>query len=265
MSDELTSGLRELAQDAETPPSVSGAEIRLRAVRRRRRRFRWTAVTVAGACAAASLALVVALNLTGDDREDRPSPAASPTAPPSTPSPAAPDATVDLSRRMLTVAGRDLPISSGSVRYPTATGRMMVVTKDSVRTLSLFAGKDLQKVAWVIGLRAADGTTNFVGTLTSDEKAPGNYDVTTGWIGLRHADAVWLYKQLEPGAVIEIRGATTPTPATDLPPSATEGTVLPGGTGGTGGAATYPGPGGTADAPTPSVPTEPSVVAVPAG
>lgn len=74
---------------------------------------------------------------------------------------------------MLTVAGRDLPISSGSVRYPTATGRMMVVTKDSVRTLSLFAGKDLQKVAWVIGLRAADGTTNFVGTLTSDEKAPG--------------------------------------------------------------------------------------------
>ncbi|MDX3761635.1 L,D-transpeptidase [Streptomyces mirabilis] len=260
MSDELASGLRELAQDAETPPSMSGAEIRLRAVRRRRRRFRWTAVTVAGACAAASLALVVALNLTGGDREDRPSPAASPTAPPSTPSPAAPDATVDLSRRMLTVAGRDLPISSGSVRYPTATGRMMVVTKDSVRTLSLFAGKDLQKVAWVIGLRAADGTTNFVGTLTSDEKAPGNYDVTTGWIGLRRADAVWLYKQLEPGAVIEIRGATTPTPATDLSPSATVGTVLPGGTGG---AATYPGR--TADTPAPSVPTEPSVVAVPAG
>jgi hypothetical protein len=257
VSDELASGLRELAQDAETPPSLSGAEIRLRAVRRRR--FRRTAVTVAGACAAASLALVVALNLTGGDREDRPSPAASPTAPPSTPSPAAPDATVDLSRRMLTVAGRDLPISSGSVRYPTATGRMMVVTKDSVRTLSLFAGKDLQKVAWVIGLRAADGTTNFVGTLTSDEKAPGNYDVTTGWIGLRRADAVWLYKQLEPGAVIEIRGATTPTPATDLSPSATVGTVLPGGTGG---AATYPGR--TADTPAPSVPTEPSVVAVPA-
>ncbi|WP_217569966.1 L,D-transpeptidase [Streptomyces sp. GbtcB7] len=258
MSDELASGLRELAQDAETPPSVSGAEIRQRAVRRRRRRR--TAVTVAGACAAASLALVVALNLTGGDREDRPSPASSPTAPPSTPSPAAPEATVDLSRRMLTVAGRDLPISSGSVRYPTATGRMMVVTKDSVRTLSLFAGKDLQKVSWVIGLRAADGTTNFVGTLTSDEKAPGNYDVTTGWIGLRRADAVWLYKELAPGAVVEIRGATTPTPAVDLSPSATEGTVLPGGTGG---AATYPGR--TAGTPVPSVSTEPSVVAVPAG
>ncbi|MFD8000195.1 L,D-transpeptidase [Streptomyces mirabilis] len=258
MSDELASGLRELAQDAEIPPSVSGAEIRQRSVRRRRRRR--TAVTVAGACAAASLALVVALNLTGGDREDRPSPASSPTAPPSTPSPAAPDATVDLSRRMLTVAGRDLPISSGSVRYPTATGRMMVVTKDSVRTLSLFAGKDLQKVAWVIGLRAADGTTNFVGTLTSDEKAPGNYDVTTGWIGLRRADAVWLYKVLAPGAVVEIRGATTPTPSADLSPSATEGTVLPGGTGG---AATYPGR--TAGTPAPSVSTEPSVVAVPAG
>ncbi|XES00698.1 L,D-transpeptidase [Streptomyces sp. S1D4-11] len=256
MSDELASGLRELAQDAETLPSVSGAEIRLRAVRRRRRRFRWTAVTVAGACGAASLALVVALNLTDGDREDRPSPAASPTAPPSTPSPAAPDATVDLSRRMLTVAGRDLPISSGSVRYPTATGRMTVVTKDSVRALSLFAGKYMEKVAWVIGLRAADGTTNFVGTLTSDEKAPGTYDVTTGWIGLRRADAVWLYKELALGAVVEIRGATTPTPATDLSPSATEGTVLPGGTGG---AAAYPGR--TAATPVPSVPTAPSVTA----
>jgi hypothetical protein len=260
VSDELASGLRELAQDAETLPSVSGAEIRLRAVRRRRRRFRWTAVTVAGACAAASLALVMALNLTGGDREDRPSPAASPTAPPSTPSPAAPDATVDLSRRMLTVAGRELPISSGSVRYPTATGRMTVVTKDSVRALSLFAGKYMEKVAWVIGLRAADGTTNFVGTLTGEEKAPGNYDVTTGWIGLRRADAVWLYKELAPGAVVEIRRATTPTPAADLSPSATEGTVLPGGTGGTGGAAAHPGR--TAATPVPSLPTAPSVTAV---
>lgn len=247
MSDELASGLRELAQDAETLPAVSGAEIRLRAVRRRRRRFRWTAVTVAGACAAASLALVVALNPTGGDRGDRPSPAA-------------PDATVDLSRRMLTVAGRELPISSGSVRYPTAGGRMMVVSKDSVKALSLFAGKYMEKVAWVIGLRAADGTTNFVGTLEGDDKAPGNYDVTTGWIGLRRADAVWLYKQLEPGAVIEIRGAATPTPTVDLSPSATEGTVLPGGAGG---AATYPGR--TADTPVPSVSTGPSVVAVPAG
>jgi hypothetical protein len=258
VSDELASGLRELAQGAETPPSVSGAEIRQRSVRRRRRRR--TAVTVAGACAAASLALVVVLNLTGGDREDRPSPAASPTAPPSSSSPAAPDATVDLSRRMLTAAGRELPISSGSVRYPTAGGRMMVVSKDSVKALSLFAGKYMEKVAWVIGLRAADGTTNFVGTLTGDEKAPGHYDVTTGWIGLRRADAVWLYKQLEPGAVIEIRGATTPTPAVDLSPSATEGTVLPGGTGG---AATSPGR--TAGTPVPSVSTAPSVVAVPAG
>ncbi|MFJ1605416.1 L,D-transpeptidase [Streptomyces sp. NPDC088253] len=255
MSDELASGLRELAQDAEIPPSVSGAEIRLRAVRRRRRRR--TAVTVAGACAAASLALVVALNLTGGDREDRPSPAASPTAPPSTPSPAAPDATVDLTRRVLTVAGRELPISSGSARYPTATGRMTVVTKDNVKTLTMYTGKYMEKVAWVIGLRAADGTTNFVGTLMGDEKAPGNYDVTTGWIGLRRDDAEWLYKELAPGAVIEIGGATTPTPAADLLPSATEGKVLPGGTGG---AATYPGR--TATTP---VPTTPSVVAVPAG
>ncbi|WP_329533248.1 L,D-transpeptidase [Streptomyces sp. NBC_01450] len=262
MSDELASGLRELAQDAETPPSLSGAEIRLRAVRRRR--FRRTAVTVAGACAAASLALVVALNLTGGDREDRPSPAASPTAPPSTPAPtrtpAGPVATVDLARRVLTVAGRELPISSGSVRYPTATGRMTVVTKEEMKAEPMFSGKYVEKVAWAIGLRAADGTTNVIGALTSDEKAPGNYDVTSGWIGLRREDAQWLYEQLAPGAAIEIEGASATPTATGLDPSESDGSVLPGGVGGT-----EASPGQTVGTPEPSVSVAPSVAAVPAG
>lgn len=85
MSDELASGLRELAQDAETPRRCPAPRSGCGPYAAGSRRYRWTAVTVAGACAAASLALVVALNLTGGDREDRPSPAASPTAPPSTP------------------------------------------------------------------------------------------------------------------------------------------------------------------------------------
>lgn len=260
MSDELASNLRELAQEAETLPPVSGAEIRLRAVRRRRRRR--TAVTVAGACAAASLALVVALNLIGGDREDRPAPAASPTAPPSTP--AAPDATVDLARRVLTVAGRELPISSGVARSPTATGRVTVVAKEEAKGVPVFEGKYTQKVAWLIVFRAADGTTNYIRALTEDEKAPGNYDVTDGWIGLRLADAKWLYGELAPGAVIEITGAAvTPSAATGMAPSATDGSVLPGGVGGTAAS-----PGATVGTPVPrqTVGTAvPSVSAVPAG
>jgi hypothetical protein len=231
VSDELTSDLRELAAAGETPPPVPGTEIRLRAVRRRRRRR--TAVTLAGACAAASLALVVALNLGDGGTEDRPSPAASPTASPTAPpsTPAAPDVTVDLGRRVLTVAGRELPVSVGTARTPTATGRMTVVSKFDVIGLSAAeAGLKedyVQKVPWVIRFRAraSGGATNFLAALTYNEKAPGNLDVTSGWIGLRPTDAKWLYEQVDPGAVIEIVAAGAATPRAFQPsPAGTDST-----------------------------------------
>lgn len=255
MSDELASNLRELAQGAETPPPVPGAEIRLRAVRRRRRRR--TAVTVTGACAAAGLALVVTLNLVGGGHETRPSPAASPTAAPTPPpsTPAAPDATVDLARRVLTVAGRELPISSGTVRYPTPTGRMTVVTKEEAKAVSALEGKYVTKMLYVIGLRAYDGKTNFIAALTAEEKAPGNYEATNGWIGLRRADAQWLYEELMPGAVVEIAGsAVDPSTGTDVVPSVAADSALPGGVGGTSASS-----GRIVDSPVPSEPSEPSV------
>ncbi|MFF4347314.1 L,D-transpeptidase [Streptomyces sp. NPDC001530] len=237
MSDELTSDLREVAAQGETLPSLSGAEIRVRAVRRRRRRR--TAFAVTGACAVAGLALAVVMNL-GGGTDQRPSPAASPTGTPSLP--AAPDATVDLSRRVISVAGRELPLSSGSAWRPTAAVRMTVTAKEPVK---LMPGEEAGikddyslKVPWVIELSASDGTgrTNYIAALTYDEKAPGNYDRTTGWIGLRQTDAKWLYEQLSPGSVIEIEGrAPSPSPTvrpTTTPPAATSGV---GGTGTSGG------------------------------
>ncbi|MER5403758.1 L,D-transpeptidase [Streptomyces sp. NPDC002769] len=225
---ELASDLRELAVSGEAPPSVSGAEVRFRAVRRRRRRRTAVTVSVAGVCAAASLALLLALNLGGGGTRERPSPAASPTAPARTP--VAVGATVDLARRVLTAAGRDMPVSVGMPGRPTPTGRMTVVAKRDVRVVpALEVGpKDVYalKVPWVIELRAADGTTNFVGALSTDQKAPGNYDVTDGWIGLRPADAQWLYGQLDLGAVVEI-GDTVSGPsetAVDTAPPAPGGT-----------------------------------------
>jgi hypothetical protein len=193
VSDELTSELRELAAEGETLPALSGAEIRGRAVRRRRRRR--TALAVTGASAAAALALVVAVNL-GGDTDQRPSPAASPTGTPSLP--AVPDATVDL------------PLSSGSAWTPTATGRMTVTGKEAVKLMPGsevgLKGKYSLKVPWVIEFSASDGTANYIAALTYDDKAPGSYDRTSGWIGLRQTDAKWLYEQLRPGSVIEIEG-----------------------------------------------------------
>lgn len=235
MSDELTSQLKELAQDGETPPPVPGAQIRLRAVRRRRRRR--TAAAVAGACAATALALVLALNLGGGDSTDRHQPPATrPTATPTTP--AAPDATVDLSRRVLTAAGRTLPISSGTEQLPTPTGRMKVTAKEAAKVVPA-SNVGIQdnaytvKLPWVLELVATDrSATTFIGALTYDEKAPGAYDRTDGWIGLRPTDAKWLYEQLRLGAVVDIEGATPTATPTATPDSEISAQVSAGTTGG---------------------------------
>ena len=223
MSDELTSELtaelRELAAAGETPPALSGAEIRGRAVRRRRRRR--TAVAAAGATAVASLAVVLLLNL-GGAADRHPSPAGSPTGTPSIPATA--DATVNLSRRLVTVAGRELPVSSGAVETPTAAGRMTVAAKMSTKLMPsddvVGPGYDL-KVSWFIELLAPDGRTNYIAALSYDEKAPGAYDRTSGWIGLRTSDAEWLYGQLAVGSVVDVEGtAPTATPELSTTPSA---------------------------------------------
>ncbi len=130
MSDELTVRLRELAGTAEVPPPGSGAEVRATAGRRRRRRR--TSAAVAGGCAAAGLAAVLTLNVASHGTEQRPSTAASPLPSAS----AAPDATVDLSRRVLTFDGRELPISAGKDSTPTPTGLMNVTRKADVMRFS---------------------------------------------------------------------------------------------------------------------------------
>ena len=316
MSDELAGLLRELADTAETPPPVSGADVRATAGRRRRRRR--TTAAVAGGCVAAALAAFLTLNLTAQGTQQRPSPAAS--ADP-TFTPATPDATVDLSRRVLIVADRELPISAGTFETPTPTGLMTVTAKSSTKivtggTVGLDDAYEM-KLPWVLELspieatattdanpngregtdgaengveeggdvgdgtrdtadtsaptdpaapretgeaseageasevgeageagasKRADGSptptstppltqtqtqtpdrpTVYIAALTYDEKAPGNYDTTPGWIGLRSADARWLYERLAKGAIVEFRGAAPtpePTPTGTMTPA----------------------------------------------
>lgn len=92
----------------------------------------------------------------------------------------------------------------------------------------------------MIQLGASDGSENFIATMTYDEKALGNYDRTGGWIGLRQADAKWLYEQLSPGAVIDIEasGAADRTPSPTPTGVDGRGVATAGSTGMDGGAAT---------------------------
>ncbi|WP_033320445.1 L,D-transpeptidase [Streptomyces yerevanensis] len=226
---ELARTLHELAEDHETPLPVPGAEIRRRAVRRRRRRHASLATVGAGAVAAVSLVLSMAFvggkDGGGKDGHSRPPapPAATLKAPgPSSVAGSVPAATVNLSRRELVVGGRVLPISAGAAKTPTPTGRMTVTGKYKVAVLpadTLGFGRGYEtKTPWVIQLRTPQNRTNYIVAFTLDEKAPGNYDSTAGWIGLRRGDAEWLYRRIEPGAVVAVVGAA-PTPTTDAPPA----------------------------------------------
>ncbi|TFV32548.1 hypothetical protein E4K10_22025 [Streptomyces sp. T1317-0309] len=211
MSDDLTAGLRALAESGQAPPPVPGSEIRRRAgVRRHRRR---TAAAIAGASAAAALGVVALLGFTGADTPpSRTSPASLPTSPQVGPSAqAGPAATVDLSRRTLTIGRRELPVSAGTVRARTPTGRMTVTALANLKTVP---GKDVglkgayrAKVRWVVELRAADGTTTYLGGLVYNAKAPGHYDVTSGWIGLDLVNAKWLHGHLRVGTWSRSRSA----------------------------------------------------------
>ncbi|MEV6588268.1 L,D-transpeptidase [Streptomyces acidicola] len=213
MSDDLARGLRQLAKSAEAPPTVPGAEVRRIAVRRRRRR-RTTAVA-AGGTVAAALAALLTVNLTGGGTDDRPAPAASPAGTPMTPAPA--DATVDLSRQVLVIDDRELPVSAGSKDAPPPTGRMTITGKRSAtpapgEDIGVADGlADAVKIAWVISLRAPDGSTVFIGARAYDEKAPDDYLGAPGWISLRIDDARWVYERLAEGSVVEVTG-TAPTP-----------------------------------------------------
>ncbi|MGI5196403.1 L,D-transpeptidase [Streptomyces sp. CA-288835] len=221
----LAGALRKWADDHESPPPVPGAEIRRRAVRRRRRRHASLAAVGASAVAAASVVLSMAFTGGKEGPHHSRPPAATLKAPgPPSAAGSVPAATVNLSRRELVVGGRVLPISAGSAKTPTPTGRMTVTGKYKVAALptDMFGleRRYEMKAPWVIQLRTPQNRTNYIVAFTVDEKAPGNYDSTTGWIGLRRGDAEWLYRRLDRGAVVAVVGAAptpTPVPATPAP------------------------------------------------
>lgn len=227
----LSGALHTVAEKHQLSPSVPGAEIRRLAVRRGRRRR--TAVALAGVATAAAVAVTLTAGLGHDSGPgDRTTPATGPrlpSEPPPATSAAAADAVVDLTTMSMRVDGRILPVSPGVPDRPTPTGRFTVTGKFPVRVLrtpegpsggsgsgSGSGGAEL-KVPWAIELASADThEATFVMALTYEPKAPGTYAATSGWIGLRAADAKWLYARLDKGAVVLVTGRTpagSPTPS----------------------------------------------------
>ncbi|MFF2847983.1 L,D-transpeptidase [Streptomyces sp. NPDC058001] len=208
--DRLTLALRDLAERHRTAPVVPGAEIRRRAVRRGR--LRRTSLAGGAVAGLAALTLALTADFGAEEPTSRPVQAAAPS------DSEEPFATVDLERRAMTVDGRDLPVSTGVAKTPTPTGRMTVVAKFATQRLSAassgFAVYDL-KLPWVVQLRTPAGGTNYIVALTFNEKAPGQYDATGGWIGLRTRDAKWLYTQVSPGDEVTVEG---PAPASPVVP-----------------------------------------------
>ncbi|MFD5516691.1 hypothetical protein [Streptomyces sp. NPDC127066] len=230
MSDELASALRELANEAERPPVLGGAEIRGRAKARRHRRR--TALATAGVCVAGALALVVVVSLDGGAQQKTP-PAASPTAVPSPPV-APPDATVDLGRRVIAVAGHELTLHGDNLTGDGPAVRTTVTAKKPAMRLSSktvgISGGYTFNASWVVKLTTPDGRTDYVGGLTYNEavRSPA-----FGWIGLDMTDAKLLYDRLKPGAVVEIKPS-----ANASAPSSVHGGTAPAGSGTTAGTAT---------------------------
>ncbi|MGW1108472.1 hypothetical protein [Streptomyces sp. NPDC002540] len=199
MSDDLTTGLRELAGSGQASPPVSGAEIRRLAGGRRRRR---TVAAVAGG-AVAVLCLALVPNFTRPDAAGRSSPASTPSARPQH------FATVDLSRGMLTVGARSLAIAAIGGRSFGPEKRMTVAAREEAkalpaRTLGIEDARTTV-IRWVVELRGDDGTTTYLGSLPSFTGDPGHADRAHHWIALNSADAQWLYEQLQPGDVVDVK------------------------------------------------------------
>ncbi|MGW3493776.1 L,D-transpeptidase family protein [Streptomyces sp. NPDC001020] len=201
MSDDLTTRLRELAGSGQASPPVSGTEIRRRAGARRRRR---TTAAVAGGSAAV-LCLTLLLNLTRPDAADRPSPASTPS------TSAQPLATVDLSRRVLTVGDRSLTVSAGQWRSSAPERRMTVAARAEVKVMPGTAlglrNARTAKIRWLVELRGDDGTTTYLCSMPSVTRDPSHADRTHDWIALGAADAQWLYGQLQVGDIVDVESS----------------------------------------------------------
>lgn len=224
---ELSTVLRELAAQVETPPAVAGAEVRVRAVRRGRRR---RAALTLGAGAAAVALTAFGLSLNQDSTappaaKKAQAPADTPEAAPSTRTPSATPitATVDLRKKWMIVDDRDMTITSGYVKASDPVTVMRVARKWNLKLAAdtkLFKGLYYAEYPYVIELRDERNSPVYLGALTYNEKARTGGGSTSGWVSVSVEDAAWLFERLKIGenaAVMAEETTVTPSDTPDTP------------------------------------------------
>ncbi|WP_327351449.1 L,D-transpeptidase [Streptomyces sp. NBC_01304] len=202
--DEFGSLLRGLAAEAETPPSLSGSQIRLRGeARGRRRRVATSAAVAVVLVAAAALGLPRFLETRGTSASPAASAPASPSQDPSPVRQGRAKVSLDLSRRQVVVerAGRKGRVIPVSVQSASPLERLTVVSKSAKLLLPGSAvgivGDYDYWARWVVELVSDDGSRVFMYQWPSKSGR--------GLIGVqRGEDAEWLYEQLEVGDTVGV-------------------------------------------------------------
>ncbi|MET8981372.1 hypothetical protein ABZX85_37825 [Streptomyces sp. NPDC004539] len=214
MSDELTRALHELASARETPPTVTGPEIRARATRRARRR---TTVALSATAAAVALLAFGLIRATETPAPRDHSPAAPPAAsavPTPTLSPsvvtALPSAgTIDLKANTLTVGDRVMKVVTGFDQPLKLNGPLTIAQKPGAKTLTVSNGSDGTRYNAVLSaaveLLDADRRPVYLGATDSyGTDGIATHETADGWLTLGSTDAKWFYGAAEPGTVIAV-------------------------------------------------------------
>ncbi|MFG3011891.1 hypothetical protein ACGFZB_15760 [Streptomyces cinerochromogenes] len=209
----LTDALREVAAQGRRPAPGSGAAVRRRAVQRRRTRRAGlvsAGLVVAGTAVLAATALL--------DPADRPTPppaaTASTTAPAPPPSPdddsPVRDIRIDLTALELRAGGRTFPISAPGMNEPFRGDAVARVTERlrHARFSASPSGETAQH-DWVLAFLGPGQQPHYLYGVGSTVDVPGRRASTLSLIGLRTADARWLYAHTVVGAKVTITGAGT--------------------------------------------------------
>ncbi|MEU6667053.1 L,D-transpeptidase [Streptomyces sp. NPDC046727] len=209
LSDRLTEALREVAAEGRRSAPAPGAVVRRRAVLRRRTRR-------AGLVSAGFVALGTAV-LAGTtllDPADRPAPPPAATA--STTAPAPPpsladgtvrDIRIDLTTLQLRAGGRTFSVSAPGMDRPFRGDAVARVSERlrSARFSSSPTG-EIVRHDWVLAFLGPQQQTHFLYGTDGTADVPGRRPSTLGLIGLRTADARWLYEHTVVGAKVVITG-----------------------------------------------------------
>ncbi|ARP71063.1 hypothetical protein LK07_16215 [Streptomyces pluripotens] len=210
-TDRLTRALREVAGHGRRSAPTTGAFVRRRAVLRRRAR---RAGLVSAGLVLASTAVVTGTALL--DRADRSATPPAGTTSTTTPAPhPSPDATpvhdirIDLTHLELHAAGRTFPISAPSADKAFRAGDSVARVTELNRRLKFVAqpGGEVEEHDWVLRFQGSRKLPHFIYATVGSVKVPGRRAL--GPIGLRTADARWLYEHTVVGAKVTITGTGT--------------------------------------------------------